>query len=169
MTKLFIATVVILSALLQIAVFPRQVIGLSLNLLLISLVAFIFLADFYQLIWLSLVGGLILDLNTGLDFGLNMIFYVTLVIVIKLIIKKTDITAKLAYVLIITAVASFFYNLVIISTTYKDLANANFLNLSLVIISETVLNMFLAGLYYIAFSNVLDRITNISKHKRIKI
>lgn len=169
MTKLFIATVVILSALLQIAVFPRQIIGLSLNLLLISLVAFIFLADFYQLLWLSLVGGLILDLNTGLDFGLNMIFYVTLVIVIKLIIKKTDITAKLAYVLIITAIASFFYNLVIISTTYKDLANANFLNLSLVIISETVLNMFLAGLSYIVFSNVLDRITNISKHKRIKI
>lgn len=160
MKKIFIGFVVILSALAQISPLSLQIFGINANLLLVSLVVLIFVADFYELIWLGLIGGLILDLNSGIDFGINMSFYLILLIVIKLIIKKSEITSKLAYILIIILVATVGYNLVLLSTAFKSITQLNIWTLSLQLLFEIVLNILIAIVSYFFITFLLDKMSN---------
>lgn len=160
MKKIFIGFVVILSALAQISPLSLQIFGINANLLLVSLVVLIFVADFYELIWLGLIGGLILDINSGIDFGINMSFYLILLIVIKLIIKKSEITSKLAYILIIILVATVGYNLVLLSTAFKSITQLNIWTLSLQLLFEIVLNILIAIVSYFFITFLLDKMSN---------
>lgn len=81
------------------------------NFLLVFLVVASLFLDYSTLIWLALGGGFILDIYSGNDFGLNMAFYVLLVIAIKAILSLSESPARNSYVIIVVAFATIFYSL----------------------------------------------------------
>ena len=81
------------------------------NFLLVFLVVASLFLDYSILIWLALCGGFILDLYSGNDFGLNMAFYVLLVIAIKAILSLSESPARNSYVIIVVAFATVFYSI----------------------------------------------------------
>ncbi len=82
------------------------------NFFLVFLVVASLFLDYSVLIWLALIGGFILDLYSGNDFGLNMAFYILLVIAIKAILSLSESPTRNSYVIIVIAFATVFYNII---------------------------------------------------------
>ncbi len=82
------------------------------NFLLVYLVVASLFWDYSSLVWLALGGGFILDLYSGNDFGINMAFYVLLVIIIKIILSLGESPARNTYALIVIGFGTVFYSIV---------------------------------------------------------
>ncbi len=81
------------------------------NFLLVFLVVASLFVNYSTLVWLALGGGFLLDLYSGNDFGLNMAFYVLLVIAIKVILSMSESPARNSYVIIVIIFGTIFYSI----------------------------------------------------------
>lgn len=167
MSKSFVVLSILLLTFLQISL-PIKLFGISANFLIAALVTLVFISDFYLLLWIGLFAGLILDLNTGIDFGLNMIFFVLLALVLKMIIKKGEISAKLVYIIIFTAISTVCYNLLLYATIFAKISNFNVLNLASNLLIEILLNVILAIIFYFMFGFAIDRLDKLGNTSNLR-
>ncbi|MDP4038384.1 MAG: rod shape-determining protein MreD [bacterium] len=169
MRTFFLILMVVLLSLIQISGLNNSLFAITPNFVLAGLVVLAMLIDFNQLIWLAFTGGLILDFNSSVDFGLNTVFLILMILVIRLIIKTSEISTKLIYSLIIVGIATVFYNLVIFTTIIRSSAIINPLNLGFRLAVELVCNLVLTALIYWLVEFSLAKIEEFNKTRKLKL
>lgn len=126
--------------------------GAGPNYLLVYLVVASLFFDFSSLIWLALGGGFILDLYSGSDFGINMAFYVLLVIAIKAVLSLSESPARNSYVIIVVIFGTIFYSILmslsLINIIGQSFSPLIFKQLGLELLYNTLLAFLALGVIY---------------------
>jgi len=131
------------------------------------LVILSFQVDFNQLVWLAFGAGLILDLNSGRNFGFNTIFLLLVGTMIKLVIKHTELLNKLTYSLIIVAIATVFYHLIQVASLLKVLSWVDLWPLLSSLFKELAGNLILTLLIYWWVEFIFNKIEQFNKNRGV--
>jgi rod shape-determining protein MreD len=145
---------VLLAAWLQVSLFGHlRPLGIIPNCMLLTVIVFGLWSDATPALAAAVGGGLLLDLASGSNFGLNMAFYVVVALAIiagrQLGLHATSLVTGIA----ITIIGTLLYNLVILATIKASVSGVVAGRVG----RELVVNLVLLALLYVIRANIGSR------------
>lgn len=94
-------------------------IAVSVPLCLVAMVVFSVFVPTEQLLYMALVSGVLLDVASGRDFGLNITFLLFVALFCKLVLRLGERSQTLPMVLLLSALLTVFYNFMLFVVVFS--------------------------------------------------
>lgn len=142
-----------------------QIAGVTANIMIAFLVVACLFIDAERMLWLGLVAGLMFDFYSSADFGLNLGFYILLVVVCKYLLKFGESEHSWWRPALVAGIATSLYALMLA-------LNAIFSSFSWSILAQVVLSGVLsaaaAGLWWLLLSNIFEASNRVNLERLLR-